>query len=247
MATQTYLPSRPPAAPPDDHLWHNGVYYPSEDGELLAEGTQQALAMYYLFGALAAWFRDSEDIFVVMDLLIYYFEGDASQSIAPDVAVMFGVSHKDHRSSWRSWLEDDILPSVVVEFASPNTWRDDVGVKRERYSEMGVEEYWRSDPSGQLPVPVLVGERLVNGRYQPIELRTDQSGILRGYSEKLKLEFCAMPDGELRLYDPIEGKWLRSMDKDAQDDLERAEVARERAEAEVRRLRQLLESRNGDV
>ena len=215
------------------------------------ESTQQALAIYYTFGALAAWFRDSEDIYVVMDLLIYFVRGAPSSSAAPDVAVFFGVSdNKSHRYSWRTWLEDDIVPSVVIEFASVSTWRDDIGDKRDRYARMGAREYWRHDPTGDFPIPVLVGERLVNGRYQPIELRSDESGVLRGYSDALQLEFCVLADGELRLYDPKGGKWLRSMDKDAQNDLELSEAARRReaearreAEEEVRRLRELLDRR----
>ena len=264
MTTKTTLPGPPRAAPspPDDHEYHDGIYYPYEDGEPLAESTAQAVAMYYLFGALAAWFRDSEDVFVVMDLLIYFVRGDVSSSAAPDVAVIRGVEHKEHRYSWRSWLEGDVVPSVVVEFASISTWRDDVGVKRERYARMGVSEYWRSDPTGDFPIPVLVGERLVNGRYEPIPLHTDRDGILRGRSDELNLDFCVLPSGELRLWDPETRVWLRSMDEDAQNDLELAKAdarrhsrAREREararqaaedrqeelEAENRRLRELLD------
>ena len=141
MTTKT-IPPRVAAVPPDDHQYHDGIYYPYEDGGPLAESTQQALAIYYTFGALAAWFRDSEDIYVVMDLLIYFVRGAPSSSAAPDVAVFFGVSdNKSHRYSWRTWLEDDIVPSVVIEFASISTWRDDIGDKRDRYARMGASEY----------------------------------------------------------------------------------------------------------
>jgi len=50
----------------------------------------------------------------------------------------------------------------------------------------------------------------VNGEYQPIEVDTDEDGVLRGHSDALSLDICARGELELRLYDPANGEWLRS-------------------------------------
>ena len=121
--------------------------------------------------------------------------------------------------------------------------------KRDLYARLGVREYWRHDPVGNLPVPLLVGERLVNGSYEPIDLRIDESGILRGYSDILKLDFCVVHSGvmpELRLFDPAAGEWLLSPKELAearqlaQAQVKREAQARQFAESEVRELRELL-------
>ena len=99
-----------------------------------------------------------------------------------------------------------------------------------KYARLGVREYWQHEPIGVLPVPALIGERLVDGGYVPIEVYTDESGILRGRSEVLGLDMCVRPDGEFRLYDPVGGEWLRSLSE---------------AVAEVRRLREMLREAGG--
>ena len=50
----------------------------------------------------------------------------------------------------------------------------------------------------------------MNGEYQPIEVDTDEDGVLRGHSDALSLDICARGELELRLYDPANGEWLRS-------------------------------------
>ena len=37
----------------------------------------------------------------------------------------------------------------MLEVASPSTWREDVGRKRDVYAELGVKEYWLYDPEGE--------------------------------------------------------------------------------------------------
>lgn len=228
-------------SPPDGPEYYNGIHYPSADGEPLAENDFQAMAMTYLFGALRGWFRNRADIYVMMDMLTYYVEGDPQRSFAPDIAVMFGANGNHPRYSWMVWRENGVLPGVIIEVASQNTWRADAGYKRDLYARLGVGEYWRHDPTGEYFFPTLIGERLVNGRYEPIELSGDESGGLRGHSEALGLDLRVLRDREpnLRLYDPATGEWLRSLEEERQARLA-AEAARDEAEAEIRRLREML-------
>ena len=250
--TDTDTLARPSATPiPDGPLYHNGIYYPDEDGEPLADNDFQAVAMNYAFGALRVRFRNRDDVYVFMDMFVYYVEGDRFSFFAPDIGVMVGARGKHRRHSWMTWREGGV-PSLIIEFSSPRTWRNDERGKRELYERIGVGEYWRIDPIGTLPIPTMVGERLVDGRYAPIEVSTDESGVRRGHSATLGLDICVRQDGEFRLYDPVSQEWLISMSEEGQDALEESEAARrreaearQRAEDEVRRLRELLAGRNG--
>ena len=277
MVTQTTIPSSPTRAPEAAFGgdWHNGVFYPYEDGEPLAENEEQAIAIVYIFGVLSTRYLSRPDVYVLMDMFIYYSEDDAALRFAPDIAVFFGALVKPPRNSWMVWFENGLLPSIVIEIASPSTWQNDAVEKREIYADIGINEYWRHDPSGELDMPILVGERLVNGRYEPIEIGADESGVLRGYSEELGLDFCILQDREpkLRLYDPVAQEWLlslnerekaqhlaeegqrlaearqRSAESRALREAEarrRAEAAQRSAEAEARELRRLLAEARGE-
>ena len=269
MVTQTTIPSPPRAPEPTfGGDWHNGVFYPYEDGEPLAENEEQADAIIYIGSALKARYMSRADVYVLVDMFIYYSEDDAALRFAPDVAIVFGALIKPPRNSWMVWFENGLLPSIIIEIASPSTWQNDAVEKREIYADIGINEYWRHDPSGELDMPILVGERLVNGHYEPIEVVADESGVLRGHSEELGLDFCILQDREpkLRLYDPVAQEWLLSLNEReaaqrlaearqrlAESRQRRAEArqrreaeARRRAEAETRELRRLLAEARGE-
>lgn len=212
--------------PPDAGADTPQIYYPDSDGEPMAETQEQWFAITYMVWALTNWFREVLDVHVGGDQFIYYLRGSPTHVIAPDVYVVFGAVGKHRRRSWRVWEENGALPGFIMEIGSPSTWQDDATSKRDTYAGLGVQEYWRFDPlGGELFKPVLIGERLVDGEYRPIETTTDEVGILRGYSRILGLDICVRPDGEIRLYDPTGGEWL---------------LSHEEALAENRRLRELL-------
>ena len=121
-------------------------------------------------------------------------------------------------------------PDFVLEVASESTGRRDYTTKRAIYAEYGVAEYWRFDRtgSGQYHDRPLSGDRLVNGRYEPIPLNTGADGVIRGYSPVLGLELH-WDAGQLRFYDPAAGDYLR--------DLQEAEALVARLRAQLRRRR----------
>ena len=214
--------------------------YPYEDGEPMAESEHQLIAMMYIISALKSWFADDPTIYVGGDMFIYYREGHPSRVVAPDVFVVFGVEGTHKRLRWRVWDEGGALPSFILEVGSESTWREDAGAKRILYADLGVEEYWRLDPqNGALFSPALIGERLMNGGYEPIDVTREESGYLRGHSPVLGLDICVRPDGETRLYDPAGGQWLNSLQEE-QAARQEAQTARQQAEAENRRLREQL-------
>ena len=61
-----------------------------------------------------------------------------------------------------------MVPSFVVEVASRSTSRRDGTTKRATYERMGVQEYWRFDPLGELIAGRLEGWRLAGGRYKRV-------------------------------------------------------------------------------
>ena len=84
-----------------------------------------------------------------------------------------------HRSNAYVVSEQGKPPDFVLEIASPGTWREDAGPKRESYAALGVGEYWRFDETGQYGGR-LVGERLVDGEYVPIDVEELTGGSLQG-------------------------------------------------------------------
>ena len=207
------------------------VEYPSSDGKPMAENDAQRSAIMYGIGALARHFKGRPDVYVSGDLLIYYEEGNPRVSIAPDVFVVFGVEDR-RRPNYKLW-EEGQAPAFVLEVASPSTWRDDLGWKRPVYARLGVREYWRYDPAGDLLPARLEGERLTPAGYVRQPVATALDGTLTLRSETLGLELRAVPGREMRFRDPAAGDDLGSHDEEAEGRL--AEAEGRRAEAASRR------------
>ncbi len=217
------------------------IFYPSSDGEPLAESKLQFIPLTETVHVLEHRYRDRADVFVAGNLLLYYRMNDNEVRVAPDVMVVFGVEDYP-RDSYIVWREDGKTPDFVMEIASPGTYSRDITEKRAIYAALNVTEYWRFDPTGRLSSPALEGERLVDGAYQPIPIAPDEEGILRGHSSVLELDICVRPELELKLYDPATGTWLRNL-YEAEDALDETQAALEESnrqnEAQAARIREL--------
>lgn len=229
------------------------IVYPDSDGEPMAENDHQLTAMIDAISMLRTWYADREDVYPGGDMLMYYKMNDNETRVAPDVFVVFGVESRHKRDSWIVWREGK-APDIVMELASGSTWRRDMREKRDIYAEMGVTEYWRFDPTSNYFIPPLIGERLFENEYRTIELTTSRDGIVWGHSDVLGLNVYALPDGNLRFYDPVSQQWLRThgeeaearqaaeaMLQQAEAALEAETAAREAAERELRILREQLQ------
>ncbi len=203
------------------------VYYP--EGPRVPEGNLQTKRRMELVIALRHWFdrrADDAGAWVCCDINVYYKEGDPKVVVAPDVAVAFGVdaAAMETESTFRVW-DTGAAPCFALEIASPKTVRTDLYVKPAKYAALGVEEYWRLDPTGgELLDPPLQGERRTSGRWAPIDVVTEPDGGLRARSDVLGLDLCWRPP-KLRLWDLSEGEWLPDPDDQA--------AARQAAEAEL--------------
>ena len=151
----------------------------------------------------------------------------------PDLLVAFDVDPVAFkRTNAYVISEQGKPPDFVMEVASRSTGRRDVGEKRVYYESVGVPEFWRFDETGRFHGARLGGDRLVNGRYEPIPIRELPDGALEGYCRVLDLNI-RWDHGQLGWYDPTTGRHIPTFED------ERA--ARVSAEARVRLLEQELQ------
>lgn len=214
------------------------IFYPSSDGEPLAESDLQFTPLTETVHVLRQRYRERSDVYVAGNLLLYYRMNDNEVRVAPDVLVVFGVEDYP-RDSYVVWREDGKTPDFVMEIASPSTYSRDMTEKRDVYAGLGVTEYWRFDPTGKLFTPALEGDRLVDSKYHAIQVGEDDAGILRGRSEVLELDVCVRPELELKLYDPSTSEWLRNLDE-AEEALAESERQNEAKDTRIRELEALL-------
>ena len=189
------------------------------------EQHREQLAMLNLLDAYFSDFGKSADVFVDFDSNICYDPNDLRRHVSPDVYIVFGVDAEAIRSRkiYLPW-EAGKPPDFAMEIASSTTARVDVERKPDIYEAIGVPEYWMHDPTGGCHYgEPLRGRKLVNGKYQDIELTREPDGILKGYSEILGLSL-AWDAGFPRLYDHASGNYLESVEEIA--NARRAETAR---------------------
>ena len=214
-----------PFLPAEDPL------YPSSDGLPLAENDWQLEAILDAVGVLRNRYLDRPDVYVSGDLLIYYEEGSPRKSVAPDVFVVLGaVKHK--RNVYKLW-EEPKAPDFVMEVASENTWKEDLGRKRALYAELGVREYWLFDPKDEYFDPSLQGLVLREGTYHALPALVE-NGARTIRSEALGLDLRA-EHGVLRFRDLATGRHLKSH-VEAMSALAEEKAARRAAEARIAEL-----------
>jgi len=209
------------------------VIYPESDGEPMAETDIHRDLMLDIIEMLKNHFRTSPDVYVSGNLLLYYEKGNPKKSVAPDVFVVLGIEKK-RRRTYLLW-EEEKGPDFVLELVSRNTYQKDLREKKDLYSSvLKVKEYYLYDPDGQYLHPSLHGYRLTNGVYLPIQSVGD-----RIPSDVLGLEL-GEKDMELSLYNPQAKRWLLKPAEEAEARIQ-AELRAQQAEAELARLKALLE------
>ncbi len=163
----------------------------------------------------------------------------------PDLLIAFNVDIAAFRQRNGYIIsEQGKPPDFVLEIASPHTGHIDTGEKRVAYAALGIPEYWRFDETGQSHGTRLAGDRLVNGRYEPIAITELADGSLQGYSAVLNL-YLRWENGELGWYDPATGQHIATFDSEhIRANRERAERLQEqsdRLQAEARADREQAE------
>ena len=241
------------------------VAYPATTPEMGVSGLHHRVRTR-AFIALRDHFAARADCFVCSQRNLYYRPLPDPKFVEPDVFVSFGVDHGplELAVSYRLW--ESGAPAFVLEIASRATHGMDRVHKRRVYLEMGAGEYWRFDATGgELYNPMLQGDRLVGGAWEPIPTAPDGGG-LSARSLSLGLDLHAEPR-RLRFRDPRSGPWLpdhedtRRALEEARKQLEAAEdraqaseaarraeaAARRAAEAELAALRARLDDRDTEA
>ncbi|HVR97248.1 MAG TPA: Uma2 family endonuclease [Thermoanaerobaculia bacterium] len=172
----------------------------------------------------------------------------------PDIFWVGGVTDPDrNRKVWIAWEEEDgRLPDVIVELLSPSTAKKDRTEKRDLYARIfGTAEYFMGDPDRHS----VEGLRLAGRSYQPIEpdekgrLWSQQLGVFfgmwHGIIQGRRYDWVRLfrPDGSLI---PTPEERAETEHQQVQAERQRTEAERQRAEAaeaELARLRALLEER----
>lgn len=233
------------------------VYYPETDGEPMADSDYQYDAMVDGKFALVNYYATDPTVYVAANMFVYYVKGDPSKNIAPDIFVVHDVDNRK-RSSYKVWQEGR-LPGIVFEIASPGTFAKDL-LKKSRYLALRIPEYVMLDPTnGEFFGEAIQGFRLSQdkqGEYEYMalpKLAHEDASLLAGiYSEQLGLEIWAKrgPINDapaiFRFRNPKSGEWLLSQREGELDRLN-AHKRAEEAEAEIVRLRELLEKMNNQT
>lgn len=205
------------------------IYYPESDGRPMAETDLHRKMMIALLHALEEYFRNTPEVYVAGNLLLYYEKGNPKASCAPDVFLVRGVPKGDRRT-YRLW-EEGKAPNLVIELTSKSTRQEDTDNKPALYTQLGVEEYFMFDPLNEYLRPPLIGYRLDKGEYVRMEPSTNG----RFKSEVTGLELGTL-NGWLRFFDPATGLPLRTP-AEAEEARRKEEEAR-RKEEEARRKEQ---------
>ena len=182
--------------------------------------------------SLAIHFGRDETTFVMSEVPVSTSATIRREHRRPDLMVAFDCDRELLISqNGYSIVTQGKPPDFVLEVASESTGEVDYTEKRDEYESYGIPEYWRFDSSGgDYHDAALAGDRLVDGRYEPIEIQMMDGLNRRGYSAVLDLWLC-WEDRRLRLFDAKAGAYLRTHD----EEYDRAELeAYERRQAELR-------------
>ena len=137
-------------------------------------------------------------------------------------------------------------PDFALEVASKTTGIIDETEKRIDYAAYGILEYWRYDQTGgDYHKEALAGDRLVDGKYEKLDVKWHDNMRCSGYSEVLDLYVC-WEYGRLRWYNHKTGEYLLTFFEERNMRLQetaRAQQAETRAEQEAR-ARQQAEAEN---
>ena len=231
------------------------IIYPETDGQPMPDGEYQSLIFRKALTPLENHFREVPGAHVNGNTLLYYVEGDPNQSVSPDCYVVFNITpealhslSEEGNNTYLLW-EVGKPPDFVMEIASKSTKSNDLIGKRALYAELGISEYWRYDQTGgDFYGDPLVGECLVDGGYQQIQMREDDDGRIWARSDALNLAIY-WDDGDLRYWDPIAEEWLLNYEEEHAARLaaeSRAQAAESRI-AQEQAAHQALETRLAEL
>jgi Uma2 family endonuclease len=222
------------------------IFYPSSDGEPLAESYDHLYVIMTTLAMLLAHLKGQQAT-VLADQFLYYAQGFPRLRVAPDVMVIFNVE-PGGRDNYKIWEEGQV-PSVIFEMTSPGTRSKDDVEKKELYQGLGVTEYWQFDPRGEWIPEYLRGFRLQGDEepaYVPIKDNRSEVLQLQLVVEGKIIGFYRLDDGvkllplaELNIALEQQTKQIEAEAQRAEAAEQRAEAAEQRADREAQRTQEL--------
>jgi len=126
--------------------------YPTGDGLPMSATDFHGRQISTFSDQLRDYFQNDPLVYVGTDSFVYYDPVDKNKKVAPDIYIVLGVSSFPARRSFYTWAEG-ASPTVVFEFLSEETKKEDTGEKLRKYFEdIGVLEYFVHQPEGTAPV-----------------------------------------------------------------------------------------------
>ena len=228
------------AKPPDSEQWEPYPHLEKEEKDM-QQGPPEHDLTAKLRSALTPGrhYPVHPSILIGSEIPIYYGDRDPVTrrfpNIRPDILIALNVdSYAIRRRVGYDPIQNGKPPDVAVEIASPSTYRNDAGRKRDTYQMLGVPEYWRFDPTGgEMFGQAVIGEHLVDGQYQRLPL-LEYGGIVVGStSPLLSLNFRYQGNELFTIHDPETGREYEHPEQIK----ERMEQENARLREEIRRLR----------
>ena len=142
--------------------------------------------------ALEAHFGNHETTIILSEIPVRATPGGQPGVRIPHLLVSFDVNFTlGVEQNGYSIRDQGKPPDFVLEIASVSTGDHDITGKRRDYAAFEIPEYWRFDPTGgeRHDAPI-AGDQLVEGNYQPVEIREVEPGHLHGHSPVLNLDPC---------------------------------------------------------
>ena len=206
---------------------------PLPDPPQKLDGMQESRYIFNARFVIERHFQNRQDVLINGYGYLCHSTRNRRDWTYPDVIVAFGVDPGAIEAR-NGYVIDEIgkPPEFVLEVASKSTGEKDYTIKRQRYANLRVSEYWCFDHTGgKFHDQPLAGDLLINGTYHPIPLQTDPNGTIRGYSPALALELC-WQNGRLRFYDPTTQQYLPD-EKETANLAETESAARAQAETQA--------------
>jgi Uma2 family endonuclease len=225
------------------------IFYPSSDGEPLAETSVHADAIINTVVALRQYIAGKSAI-ILADQFLYYAQGYPRLRVAPDVMVIYNVP-PGARDNYKIWEEGQV-PVVIFEMTSQGTREQDISFKKTLYEQLGVLEYWLFDPKGEWIPEQLRGYRLIRQEYELITDKRSEALQLRLEIDEQLIAFYKQDTGEKllapgELVEALQQEILareqaEERAKQAEEQARQAEERAKQAELQVERLKEQLRS-----